>query len=389
MRWLLGAFVGVLGLAAIGCQTQDAPQPDAVAPAGSLEKHAPSLATRVVVARIDNTNAKLKLVLPAEVEAWHDASLAAAMGGYVERVRVTSGDRVRKGQVLALVDSATHGARVRQAKVQVEAAKIELDRAKLLGDALPGAQHDAAKARYNGAKAALATARVAASRAVIRAPFAGTIAKVNTEVGEVAGPGMPLIRLVQLNPIKVTVSLSDRDISSIKVGMDAAVTTEALGAVLKGRVKHIEPAADTRTRAFLAEIEVPNEAGMLLPGMIASVRLIGHAAAADQLAISQDWLVTRPDGLGVFLHQRGKAVWRDVQVGAVIGSKVLVKSGLERGDELVIVGHRELAVGDALWVTRKGVCCRAGRVVFEATDAAGGALEQVPPKAGPATSSEP
>jgi RND family efflux transporter MFP subunit len=202
------------------------------------------------------------------------------------------------------------------------------------------------------------------ARSVISAPFAGVAASVDLEVGEVAPPGAPLIRIVQTDPIVVSVSLSDRDLASIEVGMTASVSTDAIGGVRSGKVAHIRPAADLNTRSFTAEVSVDNADGRLMPGMIASVRL-ERAAGSKQMVLAQDWLVTKPNQLGVFIHDEGVARWRAVETGQVVGDRVIVASGLSGGDELVVTGHRELVDGDPLIVARRGTCCREGRVFYD------------------------
>jgi len=202
--------LGLLGLAALAlpaCEQAEA-LPDTEANAKPAKPPlSDSAATRVEVATVKRGRAGLSLTLPGEVEGVRDALLAASLGGYVEAVHVASGDRVRKGQPLVHVDTATHSARRAQAEVELEAAEREFRRAKQLGDALPGAQLDAAESRVKAAKAAAWTAQIQAGRTVISAPFEGVVTQVETEVGEVAAPGAPLVRLVQLSPAKVTVSL--------------------------------------------------------------------------------------------------------------------------------------------------------------------------------------
>ncbi len=363
------ALAALLALGGGGGCNDVAAKPDHAAAATSSTP-AQRNAIRVEVAILTPSQAGLTLTLPGEVQAWRDANLAASMGGYVESVRVESGDKVRKGQILALIDSASHVARRNQTKVEVDTSKVELDRAKRLGRTLPGAQLDAAKARHRAAEAAYATADVQVSRSIITAPFSGVAVSVDVEVGEVAAPGVPLIRLVRLDPVKVTVSLSDRDVVSVRKGMKAKVRTDARGNLRDGVLKHIQPAADLKTRSFVGEVEVQNGDGQLLPGMIASVQLVADVEAI-KIVISQDWLVTKPDGLGVFVYGDGVAQWRDVTVGAILRDRCVIESGLKEGDVIVISGHRDLATGDALIVARRGRCCTSdGRVVFDRAAAA-------------------
>jgi membrane fusion protein (multidrug efflux system) len=99
--------------------------------------------------------------------------------------------------------------------------------------------------------------------------------------------------------------------------------------------------------------------------MIASVQLLSEVNT-KRIVVSQDWLVTGVNEIGAFVEQKGVASWRKVELGPVVRSQVVVEKGLSEGDKLVIAGHRELANGDPLLVSRTGVCCNdEGRVVFE------------------------
>lgn len=324
----------------------------------------PAQARRVEVATVQPSVARLELALPGEIEGSRDALLGAALGGYVERVRVADGERVRRGQVLVEVDASSHRARLGQARIELEAAERERDRARRLGDAIPAAQRDQAETRYAAAVAAMRTARVAASRAVIRAPFDGVVAEVGVEVGEVAPPGAPVVRLVKLDPVHVVATAPDRDVVALREGMDVVVRVEAQADRHAGRIVHVNPTANPRTRAFTVKVEVPNPDGRLLPGMIATVH-VSTEVGGEELLVPQDWIVTRRDGLGVFVVQDGVARWRPVELGRVVRQQVAVESGIEPGDPVVVTGHRDLVDGDPVLVARTGTCCRNGRVVFE------------------------
>jgi membrane fusion protein (multidrug efflux system) len=379
---------GLVATSLTGCKPQgDAqPEPAKTDAAGSAKPRAalaPAKATRIEVAVLGASNAGGDLRLPGEVEGSRDALLASSMGGFIEQVKVKVGDRVRAGQPLIAVDSASHTARLGVAKVELTAAERELRRAKELGNALPKAQLDAAETRLAAAKANLASLQVAVARSIVAASFDGTVVQVDAEVGEVAAPGAPLVRVVQLDPIRVTVSLSDRDVLVVKAGQKVQVTTEGRPDPFDGEVKRVRQAADLRTRTFIAEIDVPKGEGALLPGMIAQVA-IPIAAGDDRLAISQDWLVTRLDGVGAFVDDGGVARYRPLKLGPVLGRSVVIEEGLRAGDRLVVTGHRELADGDPLIVSREGRCCSAGRVEWaSAVASTKGGAEAAAPTATP------
>ena len=319
--------------------------------------------TRVELATLKGSSAQLDINLPGEIIGAQDALLASPAGGYIERVHVSEGDRVRSGQTLIQVNTSVAAAQRQQVDANHALAKAEVERAEALGDLASQAQLDAVHTQLAIAEANAELARISHSRSVIRAPFAGVISQMNASKGEVAGPGSPLVRIVQLDPIHVKVAVSDRDVVSLKPGMKAAVTTEAVADVFAGTLIHVDPAADLQTRSFTAEIAIDNHDRRLLPGMIANVSL-GGDLSEDAVVLPQDWLVTRLDGVGVFVDEGGIARWRDVTPGGVIHDQVIISSGIVEGDQVVITGHRGLADGDVLIVTRSGICCTNGRVTF-------------------------
>jgi len=333
-------------------------------PSGASRTPPPSRAVRVEVVHLEPSAATLELDLPGEVTGQHDATLAAANGGFVESVRVEEGQLVAKGDSLMRVDSDIYWAQQQQAEAQLDQAKTELQRLEALGDLAADAQLSGARTQVRVAEANVALARARMRRATIRAPFGGVVASVSVEEGEVAGPGAPVARVVQLDPAVVTLSVSDRDVVSLVEGMPVTVTTAAQSERLQGVVARVSPAADMRTRAFPVEVEVPNPDGALLPGMIARVRA-DRSVADAAMVIPQDWLVTRREDQGVFVTAGDVAEWRDVVLGEVIHDRVVVREGLEPGDKVVITGHRDLVDGDPLIVSREGRCCSAGRPTFE------------------------
>lgn len=320
-------------------------------------------ATWVEAATIERSSASLNLALPGEVEASRDALLASSQGGYVEVAKVEVGDRVKKGEVLFHIDRGLYQARLAQIDAEVKAAKRELDRAERLGSAIAGAERDAAHDRVVSAEASLRVSRIQVTRASIRAPFSGALAAVALEVGEVASPGAPAARLIVLDPIKVTISVADRDVGLLELGSDVKVSVDALANPRTGKIARILPAADIDTRTFMVEVEVPNEDAALMPGMIARVSL-EQSLETDSILIPQGFLVTKRDENGVFVVEDDVARWRSLELGPLVRDQVVVEEGLSVGDNIVVVGQRALADGDAVILSRQGTCCTNGRPSF-------------------------
>ena len=320
-------------------------------------------AVRVEVVTLEPSDASITLELPGEIQGSEDALLAAALGGFVEEVRVDNGDEVRRGDVLVVVDRRTRAAQAAQAEAQLQQAEADLRRQQALGELASAATLQQLETAVAIATAGAELARTQLSRATIRAPFDGVIGGIDIEVGEVANPGAPVARLVKLDPIKVQLSVSDRDVVALKPGMAARVTTAARGDLREGVIAHVAPVADLSTRSFLVDVEAANPERDLLPGMIARVH-VEEMLAEGVVVIPQDWIVTRLDGYGLFVEVDGRAAWRAVTLGDVVRGQVVVDSGLAPGDRVVVTGQHTLADGDPLLIAREGQCCTQGRAQF-------------------------
>jgi len=321
------------------------------------------VSTRVDIITLTASDATVELSMPGQIEASRDALLGSAMGGFVEAVLVSPGDEVRAGALLARIDTELQLSRLAQATASADLAAAEFDRASQMGDLISPAALQAAETGSLSAAAAQRQAEIMVSRSRIRAPFAGVVGQVGAEAGEVLVPGYPVVRLVDLSSVEVSLSVSDRDVVALSVGAPAVVSLQAESTTYEGEVTHISPVADGETRAFEVKVTVDNSERSLLPGMIARVD-VTQTLSDDVLVIPQDWVVTNLTGQGVFVESDGAAVWRELELGDVVRDQVIVESGIESGDRIVVLGHRELSEGDQLLVAREGSCCQDGRSSF-------------------------
>jgi len=320
-------------------------------------------AVRVETAVLESTTATVDLVLSGEVEAFKDSELASATGGYVERVHKKKGEHIKAGESIAWIDRSVHAAAFEQAAAELERAEAELARAERAGSAMSRARREAAEFSARSARAAHKLAQIRRRSSLIVAPFDGTLANVDVTEGEVVSPGGRVARLIQTDPVLINVTASDRDVVSLTPDMPARISTPARSGDFEGKISSVSPAADLDTRSFEVEIEVPNPEGLLLPGMIASAR-VAVSLPEKSLTVPQYVLVTKRDGNGVFIVEGNVVRWRTVELGRVVRDQVVVRSGLAAEENIVVTGHRELADGDRIIVSREGRCCTDGRVVF-------------------------
>lgn len=354
-------LLGLLPLILAGCGEADADVADAVGPGVAAVPRATEV--RVEVVTLERSQALLDIAVPAEVNGHRDALLASPTGGFVERVYVEEGDRVTRGQPIAAIDRASATARRAQAEAQLEQAEAELGRTEKLGDLASEQQLGGGRTQVKLAQASYDLAQIAWQRALITAPFDGVVGQIAIETGEVASPGSPVARVVQLDPIELTMSVSDRDVVGLRAGMPVAVQTDANAEIFTGTLQAISPAADLKTRSFMVKATVENPDEKLLPGMIARVAM-AEVLASDSVVIPQEWLVTRIDGIGVYVVEEDIARWRPVTAGKIVHDQVVIDRGLVVGETIVSTGHRSLADGDPLLIARRGTCCEDGRATF-------------------------
>ncbi len=364
----VGVITGLCVVLSGGCTPASGESPDAAASAQKAAGLDESGKIRVETATVRKSAMRMNLVRPGEAEASREVRVATAMGGIVEKLHVGDGDVVESGQRIAEVDKTVHGAQRSIASVEHDDAQRELDRLSSMGGAVAAQRLDQAKTRLARAKAQLRLSDIQRSRSLLKAPFAGVLAQVPVERGAYVSPGGTIARLLQVDPIVVSVSVSDRDVGGLKVDGRAVISTSGSPNPREGKISFIAPASDLKTRTFRVEVELENESQSIRPGMIASVQFVSDGLE-EQLIIPQDFLVTKIEENGVFVVDSDQvARWRPVKLGELLRDQVVVLEGIVDGDEIVVVGHRSLVDGDRLLVGRRGACCEEGRIVYGSTN---------------------
>jgi HlyD family secretion protein len=327
--------------------------------------------TGLVAETVTNTRA-------GTVKACQRAKLAPPAGGQIARLPVKQGDRVSQGQVLLELwnedlraelelterDAAATAARREEVCVAAEVARRESDRlVRLQRDRLVSAeQADRARGEADSRQAAcraareqirVAQARVDAARArlertLLRAPFDGTVAEINGEVGEfvtpspVGIPTPPAVDVVDNSCIYITAPIDEVDAPRVQVGMPARVTLDAFkDRSFEARVRRVAPyVLDLEKQARTVEVEaelVDASNAALLPGYSADVEVI-VAEQQDVLRVPTRALV---EGGSVYVLDGGIARLRTVETGIGNWQYTEVRNGLANGEKVVVTVDRE------------------------------------------------
>jgi RND family efflux transporter MFP subunit len=163
--------------------------------------------------------------------------------------------------------------------------------------------------------------------------------------------GMVLYRVVNLNSFKIEVGVPQNIINMISVGTQANIKISALDNLqVEGVVRFISPQADEQTGTFQVEINVPNTKDQTIrAGMIAHIDL----AVTDpnkKIVVPLPALISKNGGNSVYMVKENKAVLSEISIDQTIGSQVIIGSGINEGDSLVVVGMKKLGVNTPVYV---------------------------------------
>jgi multidrug efflux system membrane fusion protein len=215
------------------------------------------------------------LVLSGRTEAARKVTTFARTTGVLKELKVRRGSHVKEGDVIAVLSDDAREAQVAQAQALVEQRRTELEAKRRLiqMNAYPRLELSNLEAQFKAAEASLAAAEAERERSLIRAPFDGVITEVS-EVGTSAFSftGKEIALIVELDPMLAVVEVSERRVSSIKVG-DTAEVRLVSGEVRKGRIRYVSKSAVPATRTYRVEIEMPNADLTVPDGITAEVSI--------------------------------------------------------------------------------------------------------------------
>jgi RND family efflux transporter MFP subunit len=306
-----------------------------------------------------------KITANGSLAAWQEATIGAQANGLqITEVRVNVGDRVQRGDVLAVLQADTLRAELAQAEASLAEATANAQEAKAQSDRARSMQQQgffssaqlsqtlaadaSAQARVQSARATVQLQNVRLAQAQVRAPDAGIISARQATVGSVVGAGSELFRLIRQGRIEWRAEVTAAEIGRIQVGAPVKVLA-ASGQVLQGKVRMVAPSVDAQTRNALVYVDLPAATGSARAGMFAQGEIgLGQSPA---LTVPQTAVVVR-DGFS-YVYSVGadqKVSQLKVQTGRQSGERVEVLSGLKADARVVASGGAFLNHGDTVRV---------------------------------------
>lgn len=284
-----------------------------------------NLGLRTAAVKSGRFSHRLRAAGSVRVDERRIVSVETRAAGWVERLDVRAvGDSVRRGQVLAGLYAP-----------ELLAAQEELAMARRLGDAR----------LTNSAQARLKLLGVSPGarpqrRVDITAPQSGVVTELLVREGAQLMPGTALMKLADLSKVWIMVEIPEREAAWVAQGQVAQARLRGLpGRLFEGRVEHVYPVLDTQTRTLSARIAFDNADAALKPGMYAEVTVLG--GTQQDVALVPSEAVIRTGTRSVVLVAEAPGRYRPVavEVGDEVGEDLVVLSGLEPGQEVVISGQ--------------------------------------------------
>ena len=288
------------------------------------------------------------------LESVQDAEISPESSGQIEEIAVERGAEVRSGQLLVRLNTELIEKNVAEVKTNLELATVRYEKQKELWEKQIGSeiQYLETKNGKEVLEARLATLEEQLALARITAPFPGIVERIGVKVGELASPGMPLLRLVNLDRMRITSRISESYLNQVEEGDEVELRFAAYpDLILRERISRMGEVIDPETRTLTLEVELKNRDRLLKPNMLTSIRLEDYH---QEKALVVPSIVLRNDVNGTFLYRavsRGEELVAEkvyVDTGITVQDRTEIINGISPGDRVIVKGYHLVGDGTPL-----------------------------------------
>ena len=272
--------------------------------------------------------------------------VTAKVSNLVTAVHFGEGQPVARGALLVELDGAQARAQVAIAQAALTESQAQYKRSRELytTKALSESQLDQIEATLRSNEARLAVAQAQLADTQIRAPFAGRTGLRRVSVGSLVNPGTVITTLDDTGTIKLDFTVAETFLSALSPGLTITAHSAAYpGRTFEGRIASVDSRVDPTTRSVIVRATVPNGDGLLKPGMFLTVGL--QKQRSGVLMVPEEALVPREGRQYVFVVEGGKALEREVQLGARAPGLAEVRSGVDAGMQVITEGTQRVRTG--------------------------------------------
>jgi membrane fusion protein (multidrug efflux system) len=343
---LIAALVAACGAGPKGPGAPGGGPPGAGGRGGGFGGPGAGMPVAVITTRVAPRSFTDRFTALGTARANESIEVTARTTSVVTKINFRDGQQVRAGDVLLELDNRQEWANLQLAEAQLKQAESQYQRSKTLAvsQAVSAADLDQLEANLLVARAQVRGAQARLDILTVKAPFAGTVGLRKVSLGDLVGPDTVITTLDDTSVIKLEFGIPENFVGDLKGGMTiVADSTVYPDRRFEGRVTSIDSRVDPVTRAVTVLATVPNGEGLLKPGMFLTIGL--EKSRSNVLMIPEEALVPREGRQYVFVVEDGKALEREVALGARAPGLAEIRSGLEAGAVVITEGTQRVRTG--------------------------------------------
>lgn len=288
------------------------------------------------------------------VSSSETTTVSFSVAGTINALYVKEGDKVKKGQLLGKVRNGEYLNAYNIAEAELTEAQDGYNRLKKLHDAnaLPDVKWVEIQQKLKQAENAAEMAKRSLDDTELHSPVSGTVTQKFADPGQSVLPVQPVYEIVATNDITIDIPVSENEIGNFSIGEKAHVEIESLkGMVLEGKVTQKSVTADPLTRSYMVKLGIPNTEGKILPGMIGSVKFDESSFPSENgdnksfFLPSQAVLLNHDNRWFVWVVRDSVAERRFVTADELVAKGILITSGLQAGDKVIVEGMQKIGTG--------------------------------------------
>lgn len=308
----------------------------------------------VEAAPIVPTIFKTYINVQGRVDAEESVSLSSEMPGTITKINVRAGDAVSKGQVLAETDARALQQGISDLQTNMELVNQLYDKQKALWDQKIGTevQYLQAKNQKESLEKKLATLQEQVRMTKIISPINGTVDAVDIKLGQLTAPGMPAIRVINFNNLKVKADLAESYAAKVHKGDEVMVKFPDTNDTLTTKVSYSSRAISALNRTFGVEINLDNKKEYH-PNQIAIISINDYRSDKPVMSVPLNYVQKDIKGSHyILIVENGKATKRFITLGKDYNGVAEIKSGLTETDSVIMAGYDGLNEGDAVKIKK-------------------------------------
>ncbi len=327
---------------------------DIEAKIAKLEPNRPSKKRLVTTTQVVRRDFRRYATIQGAIASKHMVSVSSEMPGRLTSVTVEEGYPVKRGQLIASVDMVSLQKQRQELETQLELAQDIFERQDRLWKQEIGSevQYLQAKNSVDRLEKSIETIDYSLTKSNIYAPITGVVDIVNLQTGEMAQPGMPIVMILDIRNIMVVADVPENYLGKINKGNKVNIHFPALDLDIEARVTLIGRKIHPANRTFKIEVDLPNKSGWLKPNLLAEVQ-INDYVEPDVIVISQELIQQEVGGRDfvVIAESNGEAAQAKkvyIKTGQSYEGEVVITTGLEEGDVLIVEGARGLTDAEGI-----------------------------------------